>query len=120
MNQLEAAQQVILVTTNMPDVQSAQELARKLVECRLAACVNYFPGVQSVYRWQGAIEEASEVGLAIKSTQAQYPALEAAIKTMHPYDLPEIIAMPVVIGSPKYLDWVVQETGSKEKDDSDG
>ena len=104
----------LLVLTNMPDVPTAQALARQLLEQQLAACVNCLPGVQSIYRWQGTIEEAGEVTLLIKTTKARYKALEAAIKAFHPYDLPEIIAMPIVAGWPAYLDWVVQETMTKD------
>lgn len=103
-------EQTILVLTNVADAPAAQLLARQLVAQKLAACVNCLPGVQSVYRWQGAIEEAGEVTLLIKTTQARYAELEAAIKTLHPYQLPEIIALPIVAGLPGYLDWIVQET----------
>lgn len=100
---------VLLVLTNLPDRQSAQEMARRLVEARLAACVNCIPGVRSVYRWEGAVEEAEEVSLLIKTAAARYAELEAAIKASHPYQLPEIVALPAS-GLPAYLDWVMQET----------
>jgi periplasmic divalent cation tolerance protein len=103
-------EQTLLVLTNVPDVTIATAIARQLVEQRLAACVNVLPQVQSVYRWQGMIEEASEVTLLIKTTERHYAALEAAIRASHPYDLPEVIAMPIVQGLPQYLDWIVQET----------
>lgn len=102
--------QVLLVCSNVPDLDLARKMARHLLEERLAACVNILPAVQSMYRWQGALEEATEVSLQIKTTQALYAELEAAIKAMHPYEVPEIIAIPVVAGSPAYLDWVRQET----------
>lgn len=103
-------EQALLVITNLPDAALAHALARQLVEQKLAACVNNLPGVKSVYRWQGAIEEAHETCLLIKTTQMAYPQLEAAIKAAHPYDLPEIIALPIVAGWPAYLDWITQET----------
>lgn len=103
-------QQVLLVLTNVPDTGTAQMLARTLVEQRVAACVNLMPGVQSVYRWQGTIEEASEVTVLIKTTQAHYAELEAAIQAVHPYEVPEIIALPIAGGLPRYLDWIAQET----------
>ncbi|MDB5770570.1 MAG: divalent-cation tolerance protein CutA, partial [Burkholderia sp.] len=103
-------EQAILVFTNVPDATTATAIARKLVEQRLAACVNVLPQVQSIYRWQGMIEEAGELSLLIKTTQARYAELEAAIKALHPYDVPEVIAVPVVQGLPHYLDWIVQET----------
>jgi periplasmic divalent cation tolerance protein len=103
-------QQALLVLTNVPDATTATAIARRLVEQRLAACVNVLPQVQSIYQWQGAIEEAGEVTLLIKTTQARYAELEAAVKAAHPYEVPEIIAIPIVGGLPKYLDWIGQET----------
>ncbi len=103
-------QGVLLVLTNVPDAAAAHRIAHSVVERRLAACVNVLPTVRSVYQWQGNVEEADEVTLLIKCTQAGYPSLEAAIKEAHPYDVPEIIAIPVVAGLPAYLDWVVSET----------
>lgn len=101
---------IILVMTNMPSASSAQQLARQLVAERLAACVNCLPGVQSIYRWQGTVEEAQETSLLIKTTQARYAELEAFIKQAHPYDVPEIIAIPLSTGLPDYLAWIVEET----------
>jgi periplasmic divalent cation tolerance protein len=109
-------QQALLVLTNVPDAAVAKTIARRLVEQRLAACVNILPGVQSVYQWQGAIEEASEVTLLAKTVQARYAELEAAIKAAHPYEVPEIIALPITTGLPQYLDWITEET----KKDVDG
>lgn len=106
---------VLLVISNCPDRESAAALARHLVEARLAACVNILAACRSVYRWQGVLEEADEVPLLIKTTAAAYPALEAAIRTHHPYDLPEIIAIPVAQGLPAYLAWVGAETGNERQ-----
>jgi periplasmic divalent cation tolerance protein len=100
----------LLVLTNCPDEESANAIALALVEERLAACVNILPRVQSVYRWQGAVESATEIPLFIKSTATNYPALEAAIRNRHPYQVPEIIALPVERGLPAYLDWIASET----------
>jgi len=100
----------LLVLTNCPDEESANAIALALVEARLAACVNILPRVQSIYRWQGAVESATEIPLFIKSTATNYPALEAAIRDRHPYQLPEIIALPVERGLPAYLDWIATET----------
>ncbi|HYD78205.1 MAG TPA: divalent-cation tolerance protein CutA [Paucimonas sp.] len=100
----------ILVITNVPDAAHAQAIARLLVERRLAACVNILPAVQSVYQWQGAVEEASEVTLLIKTVMARYAELEAAIKGAHPYQVPEIVALPIAAGLPAYLNWIAQET----------
>jgi periplasmic divalent cation tolerance protein len=103
-------EQALLVLTNVPDATIATTIARRLVELRLAACVNVLPQVQSIYRWKGIIEESGELSLLIKTTQARYAELEAAIKALHPYDLPEVIAMPIVQGLPQYLDWIGAET----------
>ena len=103
-------QDVLLVLTNVPDDASAHIIARNVVESRLAACVNVLPAVRSVYQWQGKVEEATEVTMLIKSTQDRYADLEAAIKAMHPYDVPEIIAVSVAAGLPAYLNWVLSET----------
>lgn len=102
--------QTLLILTNLPDEASAQALATMLVSGRLAACVNVLAPCRSVYRWQGAIENAQEVPLLIKTTTARYADLEAAIRAGHPYELPEIIAVPVAHGLPEYLNWVVTET----------
>lgn len=103
-------QDVLLVLTNVPDEAVAQNLARILVARRIAACVNVLPAVRSVYQWQGKVEDAAEVTMLIKSTQGRYAELEAAIVEAHPYDVPEIIAVPVAAGLPAYLSWVVTET----------
>ena len=105
--------QTLLILTNLPDADSAQALATTLVSERLAACVNVLAPCRSVYRWQGAIESAQEVPLLIKTTAARYADLEAAIRAAHPYELPEIIAVPISNGLPGYLDWVVTETSTE-------
>jgi periplasmic divalent cation tolerance protein len=102
--------EILLVVVNCPDEASANAIALALVEAKLAACVNILPRVQSVYRWQGAVESATEIPLFIKSTAASYPALENAIRERHPYKVPEIIALPVAQGLPAYLNWVAAET----------
>jgi periplasmic divalent cation tolerance protein len=101
---------ILLVMTNVPDQQSALALAEKLVNLRVAACVNCLPGVKSVYRWQEKTEQATEVALLIKTTRDRYADLESAIQQEHPYDVPEIIALPVEVGLPAYLAWVREET----------
>ena len=103
-------EQFILVITNLPDAASANSLAGHLVQQKLAACVNRLPGVRSIYRWQGEIEEADEVTLLIKTTQRCYGELETEIKNRHPYQVPEIIVMPIIGGSMPYLDWIAHET----------
>ncbi|WP_332673473.1 divalent-cation tolerance protein CutA [Aromatoleum sp.] len=100
----------LVVLTNLPDAASAHALASRLVELRLAACVNILAPCRSVYRWQGAVEDAEEVPLLIKTTDERYAALEAEIRARHPYELPEIVAVPLGRGLPAYLDWVAAET----------
>jgi periplasmic divalent cation tolerance protein len=101
---------VLLVLTNCPDDATATRLRRELVDARLAACVNQLGAVQSTYRWQGAVEEASEVPLLIKTTRDRYAELEALIRRLHPYSVPEILAIAVERGCPDYLAWVCVET----------
>jgi periplasmic divalent cation tolerance protein len=100
----------LLILTSLPDLASAQALARQLVEHKLAACVNLLPAVQSVYRWQGQVEQALETTLLIKTVVHRYAELESAIKAAHPYAVPEIIALPIMAGLPAYLDWITAET----------
>lgn len=102
--------EALLVITNCPDEATADAIGRAVVDARLAACVNMLPAVRSIYRWQGAVESASEIPLLIKSTAANYPALEKAIAERHPYEVPEIIALPVAQGLPAYLNWLAAET----------
>ena len=99
----------LLVLTNLPDQSSAETLATELVGLRLAACVNILAPCQSVYRWNQAVERTAEIPLLIKTTAAAYPALEAAIRERHPYDVPEIIALPITAGLPAYLNWLAAE-----------
>jgi len=100
---------VIAVLTNLPDSASAFNLARDLVERRLAACVNVLAPATSFYRWEGRLHQEAETPVLIKSTTEAWPALEEAIRQAHPYDLPEIIALPVDRGLDAYLDWVTSE-----------
>ena len=102
--------QALLVLTNVPDLECAQLIARTLVEARLAACVNLLPAVQSIYRWQGQIEETTEITLLIKTTSQQVDSLQKTIVKLHPYDVPEIIATPIVAGYAPYLQWIATET----------
>jgi len=99
-----------LVITNLPDRESAGRLAHLLVEKRLAACVNILSPCRSVYRWKGKTEDAEEIPLLIKTARDRYAELEAAIRAAHPYELPEIIAVPLAGGLPAYLEWVEAET----------
>lgn len=103
---------MLLVLTNLPDRAAAERLADSLIEKGLAACVNILAPCRSVYRWKGAVQHDEEHPLLIKSTSEAYPALEAALRAVHPYELPEIIAVPIERGLPAYLDWVATETKS--------
>jgi len=98
--------------TNLPDRAVADRLADSLIAQRLAACVNILAPCRSVYRWKGAVQHDEEHPMLIKTTAERYPALEAAIRAMHPYELPEIIAVGIEHGLPGYLDWVDAETRS--------
>jgi periplasmic divalent cation tolerance protein len=100
---------VIAVLTNLPDSESAFNLARAVVHLRLAACANVLSPATSFYRWEGREEQATEYPVLIKSTRAQYPNLERAIRERHPYTVPEIIAWPVEAGLAEYLAWVESE-----------
>lgn len=101
---------VLVVLTNLPDREAALKLANALIARRLAACVNVLAACDSVYRWKGEIENAAEVPVLIKTRAERYVELEAAILALHPYELPEIVAVPVVHGLEEYLQWVADET----------
>jgi len=100
----------LLVLTNLPDRATAERLADALIEKRVAACVNILAPCRSVYRWRGAVQHDEEHPVLIKTTAERYAALEAAIRAAHPYELPEIIAVPIEHGLPAYLAWVDAET----------
>ena len=100
----------VVVMTNLPTREAALGLAREMIARRLAACVNVLAECTSVYRWQGEVETATETPVLIKTRAALFPEVEAAIRQLHPYELPEIIAVPVSCGSSEYLDWVNAET----------
>ncbi|MHB1083257.1 MAG: divalent-cation tolerance protein CutA [Thiobacillus sp.] len=104
----------LLILTNLPDVASARKLAHTLVENRAAACVNVLAPCHSIYRWQGAVETADEIPLLIKTSSVQYALVENLILAHHPYDVPELIAIPITHGLPAYLDWLATETEKHE------
>jgi periplasmic divalent cation tolerance protein len=95
-----------LILCTCPDPATAEMLARLLLEQRLTACVNVVPGLTSIYRWQGQIETARECLLLIKTAEERYAAVESCIRARHPYELPEIIALPIDRGLPDYLHWI--------------
>lgn len=100
----------LLVLTNLPDRAAAERLADALIARQLAACVNILAACRSVYRWKGAVQHDEEHPVLIKTSVARYPELERAIRAEHPYELPEIIAVPIERGLPAYLQWVAAET----------
>jgi periplasmic divalent cation tolerance protein len=100
----------LLVLTNLPDRAAAEALADALIAQRLAACVNILAPCRSVYRWKGAVQHDEEHPMLIKTTAERYPALERAIRAGHPYELPEIVAVPIGRGLPAYLEWIAAES----------
>ncbi len=98
----------VIVINTCPDQKSARTIAENLVEANLAACVNIMPAGVSVYRWQGKIETETEHLLLIKTREDHYSKVETMIQKLHPYELPEIIAVPITSGSPEYLGWLSQ------------
>ena len=109
---------VLLAYCTCPDADSAATIAQALVEERLAACVNRLPGIRSTYRWQGAIEQADEVLLLIKTTADRLQALTARLQALHPHELPELIAVEVRAGLPAYLAWVAAESTAQPESDA--
>jgi periplasmic divalent cation tolerance protein len=102
----------LIVFCACPNQESAEQIANNLIENRLAACVNISSPIKSVYRWQGEIETAEEVMLLIKTGASSYDRLEQAILSLHPYELPEVVAVPVDKGQQNYLGWITQCTSS--------
>ena len=105
-----ATQASILILTTLPERGAAETLARELLATRLAACIQIGPTAQSLYHWRGQIETAAEVPMTIKTRARLYPRVEQAIRRHHPYELPEIVAVPISCGLPAYLDWIAAET----------
>lgn len=101
---------VLVVLVTAPSADQAAALARALVEERLAACGNVLPGVRSIYRWEGEVREDAEALLVLKTTRARLEALRERVLALHPYEVPEVLALPVEAGSAAYLAWVAGET----------
>ena len=102
----------LLCLSSCPDTATAHRIADALVDARLAACVSVLPGVHSTYRWQGSVERAEEVLLLIKTTRDALPALQARLPGLHPYELPELLAVEAA-GLPAYLDWIAREVDAR-------
>jgi len=101
----------LIVLSMFPDAEEARTISRTLVEEQLAACANLIPGAESIYWWKGVIESSSEIMAFFKTTDDQYPRLEARLKELHPYDVPAIVALKPCAGLPAYLQWIVENTG---------
>ena len=110
--------QPLLVLTTLPDAVSAESIASRLIDDGCAACVAIGSPVRSLYHWQGKTETATEIPLSIKTTAQAYPAVERTLRSLHPYELPEIIALPITAGLAPYLDWIVASS-NRSKDSSD-
>lgn len=102
--------EVRIAYSTIGDASAARQIARQLVEERLAACVNILPAMRSVFRWQGMVQEEREALMIIKTIAPRYAELETWLLANHPYDVPEILALPVAGGSATYLDWMTEES----------
>src|SRR4051794_14533407 len=101
----------MIVLTTLPDAEVAATLAKTVVEERLAACANLFPALRSIYRWQSKIEDQNEVLVLFKTRQEQFARLQSRILELHPYEVPEVVALPIEQAYQPYLDWLTRETG---------
>jgi periplasmic divalent cation tolerance protein len=109
----EMADDVLLAFSTFPDLETARRIARQLVAENFAACANIIPVIESIYRWQGKIEQGNETLVLFKTTAARFAAFQEKLKSLHPYDVPEIIASPVDRGLPEYLRWVIDSSASE-------
>lgn len=101
--------EAIVVLVTAPGPEKAAEIARALVEERLAACGNVVPGLRSIYRWEGKVQDDPEALLVLKTTRPRFEALRARVLALHPYEVPEVIALPVEAGSAPYLEWIAAQ-----------
>ena len=102
--------ELLVVLCTVPDAAVAERIATALVEERLAACVNLVPGATSIYRWEGKLQRDAELLLVIKTAAERLAALTARVQALHPYEVPEIIALPITMGARPYLDWITEST----------
>jgi periplasmic divalent cation tolerance protein len=105
-----SAARVVLITA--PDAEVAARIGRALVEERLAACANLVPGIRSIYRWEGEVQDDPEVLLVVKTQQERCQALAARVEALHPYELPEVVVLPIEGGGDRYLAWILSESQS--------
>ena len=103
-------EETLLVCSTFPETETARRIARQLVTENFAACANIIPAVESIYRWQDKIEDAHETFVLFKTSAARYPALQEKLRSLHPYEVPEIICLPITGGLPEYLQWVVENS----------
>ena len=99
-------EETLLACSTFPEIEIARRIARQLVTENFAACANIVPAVESIYRWQDKIEDAQETHVFFKTTVARYPAFQERLRALHPYEVPEIIGLPISAGLPEYLQWV--------------
>jgi periplasmic divalent cation tolerance protein len=103
--------EVVLAFSTFPDVETARRIARELVAENFAACANVIPKIESIYRWQGKIEQGDETLVLFKTTATRFSAFEEKLKSLHPYDVPEVISCKIEAGLPEYLRWVTENSG---------
>lgn len=106
---------MMIVLVTFPNREKAREITRQLVEERLAACATLLPGAESVYRWEGKVQVEDEVQAMLKTTRARLPQLTERLRALHPYEVPEILALPVETGLSAYLEWVVASCAASEE-----
>ena len=104
------ADEILLAFSTFPDIETARRIAGQLVTENFAACANVVPSVESIYRWQGKIERGNETLVLFKTTAARFSAFQERLKSLHPYDVPEVISVRITDGLPEYLRWVVDNT----------
>ena len=107
------AEEILLAFSTFPDIETARRIARQLVTENFAACANIVPAIESIYRWQGKIESGNETLVFFKLSANRYPEFEARLRSLHPYDVPEIVACPVDKALPEYLRWVIDSSASE-------
>ena len=112
---MKSAKNFFLILATAPNLKTARKLAKAALEARLIACANLVPKIESHYWWQGKIEFGSEVLILMKTATLQVPKLEALMLSQHPYDTPEIIAVPLVAGTDRYLEWILASLGGPSK-----
>lgn len=114
-NPREMADEILLALSTFPDIETARRISRELVSGAFAACANIIPAIESIYRWQGKVEQGNETLVLFKTSAARYPAFQERLKSLHPYDVPEIICFPLTGGWPPYLRWVADNSADDNR-----